>query len=62
MGTTSEANKIAVAEFRRTRFSLATGQRYCTEALCHTFAFACFVVLHGFGAIVFIASDIRYGY
>ena len=62
--TTSEANNTAVAEFRRTRFSLATGQRYCTEALCHTFAFAfaCFVVLHGFGAIVFIASDIRYGH
>ena len=29
------------AELRRAPFLLATGQRYCTEALCHTCAFEC---------------------
>ena len=41
MRTTSEANKTAVAELRGARFLLATGPLYCTEALCHTFAFTC---------------------
>ena len=38
--TRSEANKTAFAELRA-RFLLATGQRYCTEALCQSFAFVC---------------------
>ena len=40
--TTCETNKTAESvEVRKAPFLLATGQRYCTEALCHTCACEC---------------------
>ena len=62
MRTTSEENKTAVAELRRARFLLATGQRYCTEALSTHSHLRVAVVPRGFGAIIFITSDTRYGH
>ena len=54
MWTTSEANKTAVAELRRARIA---------TRLCATHSHSrVAVVPRGFGAIIFITSDIRYGH